>query len=82
MIHIAKLIWHHIPKVYWEKIRGCHDLLGQKPPSLFILQGWSSISMASLTMPSMYLISVARIELNAVSLVDNVFSYSRLVWMF
>jgi hypothetical protein len=45
-----------------EQKRGFHDLLRQKPISLFILLGWSSISMASLTMRSMYWILVARME--------------------
>jgi hypothetical protein len=31
-----------------EQIRGFHDLLRQKPAYLFILLGWSSVSMASL----------------------------------
>jgi hypothetical protein len=33
-----------------EQMRGFHDLLRQNPTSLFMLLGWSSISMASLMM--------------------------------
>jgi hypothetical protein len=33
-----------------EQMRGFHDLLRQDPTSLFMLLGWSSVSMASLTM--------------------------------
>jgi hypothetical protein len=40
-----------------EQMRCFHDLLRQKPISLFILLGWSSISMASLTMRSMCWVS-------------------------
>jgi hypothetical protein len=43
-------------------MRNFHDLLRQNPTSLFILLGWCSISMASLTMQSMYWVLVARIE--------------------
>jgi hypothetical protein len=35
-----------------EQMRGFHDLLRQNPASLFILFGWSSISMASMMMRS------------------------------
>jgi hypothetical protein len=35
----------HVLKIFREPIRGFHDLLKQKPPSLLILEGWSSISM-------------------------------------
>jgi hypothetical protein len=45
-----------------EQMSGFHDLLRQKHTSLFILFGWSSISMASLTMRSMYWVLVARTE--------------------
>jgi hypothetical protein len=41
-------------------MRGFHDLLKQKPSSLFILLGWSSISIVSLIMRSMYLGLVER----------------------
>jgi hypothetical protein len=41
-------------------MRGFHDLLRQKPFSLFILLGWSSILIASLMMRSMYLGLVER----------------------
>jgi hypothetical protein len=40
-------------RYFREQRRGFHDLLRQKPSSLFILLGWSSI--ASLMMRSMYL---------------------------
>jgi hypothetical protein len=40
----------HVLKVFRELIRCLHDLLRQKPPSLLILQGWNSISVASLTL--------------------------------
>jgi hypothetical protein len=43
-----------------ERMRGFHDLLGQKPFYLLVLLGWSSISIASLMMQSMYLGLVAR----------------------
>jgi hypothetical protein len=33
-----------------EQMRGFHDLLRQNPTSLFILSGWSSISMAYSTL--------------------------------
>jgi hypothetical protein len=46
-----------------EQMRGFHDLLGQKPTSLFILSGWSSIWMASLTMLSMCRVLVTRMEI-------------------
>jgi hypothetical protein len=59
-----------------EQRRGFHDLLRQKPSSLFILLGWSSISIASLMMPSMYLGLVERMvvlcKLDAVPQVDTV----------
>jgi hypothetical protein len=45
-----------------EQMSGFHDLLRQKPTSLFILLQQSSISVASLTMQSMYWILVARME--------------------
>jgi hypothetical protein len=45
-----------------EQMSGFHELLRQKHNSLFILLEWSSISMASLTMRSMYLVLVARTE--------------------
>jgi hypothetical protein len=45
-----------------EQMRGFHDLLRQKPISLLIFLGWSSISMASPTMRSMYWVLVARTE--------------------
>jgi hypothetical protein len=45
-----------------EQMRGFHDLLRQKPISLFMLLGWCSISVASLTMRSMYWVLVARME--------------------
>lgn len=38
-----------------EEIRGYHDFLRQKLPSLSILLQWSSISVASLMIPSIYL---------------------------
>jgi hypothetical protein len=41
-------------------MRGFHDLLRQKPYSLFILLGWSSISVTSPMMQSMYLGLVER----------------------
>jgi hypothetical protein len=39
-----------LPASFMEQMRGFHDLLKQKPSSLFILLGWSSISIASLMM--------------------------------
>jgi hypothetical protein len=45
-----------------EQMRGFLDFLRQKPTSLFILLGWSSISVASLTMQSMYQVLGARME--------------------
>jgi hypothetical protein len=68
----------HVEKVFREPIRGFCDLLRRKPPS-FLIQWWSSISKASIRMRSIYLVfrgedeSIA--ELNAVSLVNNEFSY-------
>jgi hypothetical protein len=47
-----------------EDERGFHDLLRQKPTSLYLLLGWSSISIASLTMQSMYRVLLARIEVS------------------
>jgi hypothetical protein len=41
-------------------MRGFYDLLRQKPSSLFISLGWSSISIASLMMQFMYLDLVGR----------------------
>jgi hypothetical protein len=38
-----------------EQMRGFHDLIKQKPSSLFITLGWSSISVSSLMMRSMHL---------------------------
>jgi hypothetical protein len=38
-----------------EQMRGYHDLLRQKPSSMFVLLGWSSISVASLMVRSIYL---------------------------
>jgi hypothetical protein len=52
----------HVPKVFWEPIRCFHDLLRQKPPSVLKLYGWSSISMAFLTMWSIYMVFVASME--------------------
>jgi hypothetical protein len=43
-------------------LEGADERLRQKPTSLFILLGWSSISMASLTMRSMYRVVVARMD--------------------
>jgi hypothetical protein len=37
-------------KSFREQMRGWYHLLKQKPSSLFMLLGWSSISTASLTM--------------------------------
>jgi hypothetical protein len=51
----------------WRFERGYErhpDLLRQNPTSLFILLGWSSISMASLTMRSMYRVFMARTEVS------------------
>jgi hypothetical protein len=45
-----------------EQMRSFHDLLRQKPSSLFILLGWSAISMASLTMWSLHRVLVASME--------------------
>jgi hypothetical protein len=45
-------------------MRGFHDLLRHKPTSLWILLGWSSISMAFLTIRSMYRVLVARMEVS------------------
>jgi hypothetical protein len=42
-------------------MRGFHDLLRQKPSSLFMLMGWSSVSVAGLMMQSMDLDLVERI---------------------
>jgi hypothetical protein len=41
-----------------------HDLLKQKPTSLFIWLGWSSIAMASQMMWSMYWVLVVRMEVH------------------
>jgi hypothetical protein len=74
----------HFPGYFRVQIGGFHDLLRQKPSSLFILYGWSSVSMASLMMRSMYLVFVESMEvlLNMVFLVDAVLSYSQLVRIF
>jgi hypothetical protein len=52
--------------MFWRFLEGAdegfHDLLRQKPTSLFIFFGWSSISMASITTQSMYRALVARME--------------------
>jgi hypothetical protein len=47
-----------------EQMRGSHDLLKQKPTSLYLLLGWSSISMVSLTMLSIYRVLVGRMEVS------------------
>jgi hypothetical protein len=52
----------HFPGYFRVQIRGFHDLLRQKPSSLFILYEWSSISMASLMMRSMYLVFVESMQ--------------------
>jgi hypothetical protein len=38
-----------------EQMRGFHNLLRQKPSSLFILLGWSSVSLVSLMIRPIYL---------------------------
>jgi pimeloyl-ACP methyl ester carboxylesterase len=48
------------PRSFKEQMRGFRDLLRQKTSSLFIVLGWSSISIASLMMQSMYLDLVER----------------------
>jgi hypothetical protein len=52
----------HVSKIFRESIRGFHDFLRQKPPSLLILYSWSSISMAPITTRFIYLVFVARME--------------------
>jgi hypothetical protein len=47
--------WCGFLRSFREQVRGFHDLLKQKPSSLFILLGWSSISVTSLMMRSMCL---------------------------
>jgi hypothetical protein len=47
-----------------EEMRGFHDLLRQKPASVLILLGWSLISMASITMRSMYRVLVVRMDVS------------------
>jgi hypothetical protein len=59
---IAKCTCCHVPEVFREELRDFDDLLKQKSPSLFILYEWSSISVASLTVQSIYLVYVARME--------------------
>jgi hypothetical protein len=67
-------------------MRGFYNLLRQKPSSLFILLGWSSISIASLMEWSMYLAFVARmqgtVKLNVVSQVNIMLRHgcSRWIW--
>jgi hypothetical protein len=47
-----------------KQMRGLLDLLRQNQTSMFILFEWSPISMASLTMRSMYRVLVARMEVS------------------
>jgi hypothetical protein len=51
-----------IIRSFREQIRGFYNLLRQKSSSLFMLKGWSTTSTASLTMCSMYLAFVVRME--------------------
>jgi hypothetical protein len=46
----GKVLWIWGSRFLREQMRDFHDLLRQNPTSLFMLLGWSSISMASLTM--------------------------------
>jgi hypothetical protein len=57
VVRSTQEVWDgvHFPGYFSVHIRGFHDLLRQKPSSLFILYGWSSISMASLMMRSIIL---------------------------
>jgi hypothetical protein len=56
----VKLMW--CPGSFREPIKGCHNILKYKPPSLFMLKGWSTVLIAWLTVRSVYRILVARIE--------------------
>jgi hypothetical protein len=58
-------------KSFREQMRGLHDLLRQKPSSLFMLMGWSSISTASLMMRSMYLELVVRMAVFCLDVPDR-----------
>jgi hypothetical protein len=71
LVHWCAWIYVALWRTYIEKstkeasydlsgqMRGFHDLLGQKPSTLFILLGWGSFSIASL-MISIYLGLVER----------------------
>jgi hypothetical protein len=49
------VMWWRLATISQQHMRGFRDLFRQKPSSLFIMLGRSSISITSLTMRSMYL---------------------------
>jgi hypothetical protein len=61
-------------------MRGLHDWLRQKPPSLFMLFNCSSISMASLIIWSMYLELVDTI-LVSMALAYVMYGHGQRIWM-
>jgi hypothetical protein len=76
----------HVPKVFREPLRGFHDVLRQKPLSLLILLR-VEFNFGGLPNNAVHVSGFCGedgdiVELNAVSLVDTVFSYSRRVRMF
>jgi hypothetical protein len=52
MVDHIEGIKRHVGDLLREQMRLFHDLLRQKPASLFILLGWSLITMASLPFPA------------------------------
>jgi hypothetical protein len=73
------------PESFKEPIRGFHELLRQKPPSLDIVR--VEFNLSGLPDSAVHISGFRGengriVELNAVSLVDTVFGYGRLVRMF
>jgi hypothetical protein len=79
------LLWQGFLHPLRACTRGFHDQLKQRPSSLFMLLGCSSISKASLIIQSMYLDLEERVlvswELDVMAPGDNVSGHSRYVWM-
>jgi hypothetical protein len=69
----------HVPKVFREPVRGFSNLLRQKPPFLFNL---SDLPISVVHLSGFCGKDGGIVELNAVFLVDTVFTYGRLVWLF
>jgi hypothetical protein len=75
----------HVPKAFMEPIRGFHDLLRQWPASLDIVR--AEFNLNDLLNNAVHISDfrgedIRIVELNAVYLVDTVFSCGRLVRMF